>query len=114
MPPRNRRLNKDGSDPFGTAPLPFDLPKNRGAQEGAEAKKRWVKPEDYGKCPKCSALKVALMKQGDHLVWKEHTFATYGKARFTCAASGQRLCDLPEGEPALHYGEPMACTCRPK
>lgn len=107
-----RRLNKDGTDPFGTEPFDIELPAQPHAQEGAEAKKRWVKPEDYGKCPRCLAMKVGLMKQGDHLVWKEHSFATYGRARFTCEASGQRVCDMPEGQPSLHYDESLKCLCK--
>ena len=104
-----RRLNKDGTDPFGTEPFSFAV-QSTGKGEGT-GRQKTQKPADYGKCPKCQAWKIALLEQGDHLVWKEHSYATYGKARFTCAASGQRVCDLPEGEPSLHYTSPLSCTC---
>ncbi len=109
MPPKNR-LNKDGSDPYGTEPMDLDLPAQ--ASRGSEGSRRqYIKPADYGKCPRCTTPKVALIKHNGHLTWKVHTIATYGRARFECEASGQRVCDLPEGEPSLHYGKPLSCIC---
>ena len=103
-----RVLNKDGTDPFGTEQMPIVIPDQSPGE--TQKKKRYVKPEGYGKCPGCMAPRVALMKSGNHIVWKEHTKATYGRARFICHVSGSAFCQTGEGVPSLN-ADGFKCLC---
>lgn len=108
---RRRILNKDGTDPYGTEPFKLDVPVKH---TGESKRRRTAKPMDYGKCPCCHAAKIAVLRSGRHWVWKEHTYPTYSRARLTCHASGIAVCELPEGQPSIHFGEPLTCPCEGK
>lgn len=87
--------------------LPMDVPDQGGVEK---AKRRYVKPKAYGKCPKCLAEKVAVVQQGTHWAWKSHKYRTWSGASLECQASAVRICDLAEGRPNL-APEPVACPC---
>lgn len=77
---------------FDMAPLPAPM-------RAPEAEAR---PDGWASCPRCSAIKVALLGQGDHLTWKRHTYATWAGAHMECSASGVALCVLkPKDEHML-------------
>lgn len=111
--PKRTKLNADGSDPYGTAPMELDIEEHTGSNQGEGRRRQYLKPKDYGKCPRCTAAKVAVIQQGEHWVWKAHKIATYGRARFDCDAAGVPICQLPEpAAGSLHYGgATMTCPC---
>ncbi|NAE18326.1 hypothetical protein [Enterococcus hirae] len=51
-------------------------------------------------CPSCTqgghgpGGLVGLIRQGEHLLWREHTYPTWSGARLTCRASGVAVCEL--------------------
>lgn len=61
-----------------------------------------------GKCPECHKAKVGLLRQGNHLVWREHRYSTWSGAPMVCRASGVALCVAPEGNPPLNV-DPIRC-----
>lgn len=61
----------------------------------------YTKSVAQGKCPKCTKAKIGLVRQGEHLVWRHHTYRTWQNAPVECPASGVAVCVLPEGTPAI-------------
>lgn len=55
----------------------------------------------WGNCPRCRKGRVGVLRAGSHLVWREHTYATWGGARMTCAASGVPVCQATERPPTV-------------
>lgn len=93
---------------YDLTPLPIDL--------GPAFEKQMVESKAKAKpgvawlpCPDCTHLGAAVVRDGDHLVWREHWVKTYGNAQRQCRASGQRLCDLPQRK--MPQGKPLACPC---
>lgn len=75
-------------------PLPVDWAPAE--QVMVEESKRKTQPGvAWAPCPDCTHLGAALVRDGDHLVWRVHWVRTYGHADRQCRASGQRLCDAP-------------------
>lgn len=68
---------------FDMAPTPKSKPK-----------RHYIKPTGYVSCPLCSNQKVGFVLDGEHYVYKDHSYATWKGARFQCRAGGQRLCEL--------------------
>lgn len=86
--PRPRR---GAEDPLGTLPL-FDP----GPRWGRTAERsRTQRPAGHGPCPCCLGEKIAVIRAGQHLLWREHTYRTYSGAPITCAASLAGLCNAP-------------------
>ena len=80
-------------DELPTVPL-FEMKPTDRRNRGESAKRARV----YGwtKCPECQAHeRVAVVNSGTHMVYREHTFKTWGSAAMTCRASGVPLCQLP-------------------
>jgi len=62
------------------------------AGEGGQAAKTVAR----GRCPlHAHHALTSVVRDGDHLAWREHTFRTWSGAPFTCAGSLQRLCAQP-------------------
>jgi hypothetical protein len=91
-------------DPIGTGDLfdatPYD--------EGKARRPAGQKASAVGKCPCCHKAKVGLLRQGNHFVWREHTYRTWSGAPMTCRASGVTVCVAPEGEPRIN-SDPLMC-----
>lgn len=49
-----------------------------------------------GRCPECSNMRLGVVRQGDHLLWRVHTYTTWSGAKLTCRASGVATCVAPE------------------
>jgi hypothetical protein len=49
-----------------------------------------------GRCPECHNGRLGVVRQGEHLLWREHTYTTWSGARLTCRASGVATCVAPE------------------
>lgn len=49
-----------------------------------------------GRCPECSGQRVGVVRQGEHLVWREHMYTTWGGSRQLCRASNVATCVAPE------------------
>lgn len=82
----------------------------RGTYKEGEGKRRSV---EFGACPLCSIRRIGLVRQGEHLAWREHTFQTHGGLSLQCSATGQHLCDLPGRDVSDFTGEtPPTCSCR--
>jgi hypothetical protein len=86
MPPRKRKF-----DDVPTEPL-FDME----ATEDHSEKQKRVKSVASGRCPECKNLKLGVVRQGEHLLWREHTYTTWSGARITCRASLIATCVAPE------------------
>jgi hypothetical protein len=66
----------------------------------------------HASCPQCLNDKVGVVRQGNHLVYKDHWVATWSGSSRQCIAGGQRLCDLPPRDTYAHTGTPTPiCTC---
>lgn len=74
------------------------------AEDYRQEKQRgqYVKSVAQGKCPKCTREKIGLLRQGEHIVWRHHTYKTWHNVPVECPASGVAVCVLPEGEPVLN------------
>lgn len=92
-------------------PLPFEV-SDEGSAPGTESQQKSVRSVAWGRCPGCHTYKaIGLVPQGEHLAWRLHSVMTYGGARVTCAASGQRLCDQPAKQLPGVKAEPVKCRC---
>lgn len=50
-----------------------------------------------GRCPECiGGTRVGVVRQGEHLLWREHYYTTWSGARQLCRASGVATCIAPE------------------
>lgn len=67
-----------------------------------------VRPIGYVRCPKCSASKVAVVLSPTHVVYKVHSFVTWGGLPLPCHASGVALCQLSP-RPADPGAAPITC-----
>jgi hypothetical protein len=61
-----------------------------------------------GTCPICLVTSVGLVRQGNHVVWRLHSYMTWGGTRMPCPTSGVAVCVAPEQKP-LHPNEPVRC-----
>ena len=94
-------------DPLGTIPMFHVDPAPVTASE--EAKPKTVAS---GWCPRCPReRKVGMTRSGVHLWWNEHTVTTHGKITRTCAASSQRLCDMPAKDKDPVVDPAPQCPC---
>lgn len=87
------------SDAHGTPPM-FEAPE----QGRHKVRLPEVRSVAWGNCPCCHAgpvKPVGLVRQGDHLVWRGHDYATWSGARVQCPASWVALCNLPQRSPAV-------------
>lgn len=89
-------------------PLPLDLGPEHERQV-VESKRKANPGVAWAPCPDCTHLGAALVREGDHLVWREHWVKTYGNATRQCRASSQRLCDAPARK--VPQGKSPACPC---
>lgn len=105
-PPAVTPLPRSEDTPeYDTEPL-FDM--DRVAVKGPESKRAYLQPAGWVSCPKCVSLaRVAVMRSGIHLTYREHRFKTWSGGSITCVASLQRLCDLPPKPGSLI----PICTC---
>lgn len=99
------------SDAMGTPEL-FPM---RRTERGSEHRKRYVRPYGWARCPRCSEVNqpergIAVLVDGEHLVWKEHSYPTWAGTRMICQGSHQRVCDLPA---APNGTTQLRCTCSP-
>jgi len=67
-----------------------------------------VKSARQGNCPCCQALKSGLLWSGNHLVWRAHTYRTWGGTAVPCPSSGVAVCVAPERHP-LVSSDPAKC-----
>lgn len=74
-----------------TVPL-FDEPQRYLKQK----RSRGPRSVTFSDCPKCANLRVGLVRTGNHLVWREHTYTTWGGTSRPCTASGVAVCSLPD------------------
>lgn len=66
----------------------------------------------FGACPLCSKNKLGLVRQGVHLVWRDHTYQTHGGLSLQCSSTGQYLCEVPGRDVSDINGEqPPTCPC---
>ncbi len=71
----------------------FDVEPMRRARE----KRPVVRSVAQGNCPECTREKVGLVRQGIHIVWREHNLTTWAGTRIACRASGVAACVLTDG-----------------
>lgn len=65
----------------------------------------------WGNCPGCRKGRVGIIRGAFHLMWREHSYRTWGGALITCPSSGVPVCQLHERTPtALIRGRAM-CDC---
>lgn len=98
-----------GKDEIPTLPL-FDMEHVDPKAARTENSRRPLRSVAWGRCSRHSNPKeIGLVLVGKHLVWREHDYPTWGKARMTCDASGVHLCDCPARRvPGM---EPPTCPC---
>jgi len=89
-------------------PLPVDWQPAEQAMRD-EVKRKAQPGVAWQPCPDCTSLGAALVRDGDHLVWRVHFVKTYGNAQRQCRASGQRLCDAPHRK--VPQGKTLPCPC---
>lgn len=70
----------------------FDAGPRRGK---TRERNRAQKPIGHAPCPCCLGEKIAVIRSGQHSLWREHTYRTYSGAPITCAASLAALCNAP-------------------
>jgi hypothetical protein len=64
----------------------------------------------WGDCPRCvDNVRVAMIRSGQHLIWREHTITTWGGAKMTCTGSLVALCDLAPGPGEVRNQGPRYC-----
>lgn len=49
-----------------------------------------------GRCPECSNGRVGAVRQGEHVLWREHYYTTWAGTRQLCRASNVATCVAPE------------------
>lgn len=66
------------------------------------------------RCPSCNRSTTSgekkltgLVRQGTHLVWREHDVVTWGGAKLPCPASGTAVCTNPAK--SMPYVEAVRC-----
>lgn len=64
----------------------------------------------FGACPDCSAFKVGLIRQGAHLVWRDHSYRTHGGTSLQCRAVAVTLCSAPARSTTFSTEVPT-CPC---
>lgn len=90
---------------YDTEPL-FDM--DRIPVKGNESKRTYQQPAGWVQCPKCVSLaRVAVMRDGIHLTYREHRFKTWSGGHITCVASLQRSCVIAPKPGSLT----PVCTC---
>lgn len=101
----------DDDDPIPTISLfPMTPTVAKPHRPIGEAAKRVVVVGWVG-CPKCSAgERTAVIRDGEHLVYRPHTYRTWSGAPMECGASWQRLCDL-RMKPWTGAGAIAGCIC---
>lgn len=74
-----------------------------------EPKQRSAASVAWGNCPGCRKGRIGAVRTAEHLVWREHTYTTWGGARMTCTASGVPVCRLTERQPTERVAGRVAC-----
>jgi hypothetical protein len=84
----------------------LDLPERARGQE----RKKYLKSSAQGNCSDCATQKkIGLVRQGEHIVWRQHWIKTWGNAVRQCRASGAPVCEAPA---RVIPGEtPPKCPC---
>ena len=77
----------------------FDAEPLREQKPRRPASQRSIK---QGHCPMCLRGATGLIRMGVHLVWRPHTYRTWGGTQMPCAASGVAVCVAPERPPYRH------------
>lgn len=98
-------------DGIETLPL-FKMAKAK-ANRGESAKR--VAVAGWVTCPRCRPNdRTAVIRDGAHLVYRQHTYQTWSGNKIECQASHQRLCTLPP-KPWLGtnpHPPTERCTCQ--
>jgi hypothetical protein len=96
-------------DDVPTLPL-FDVEHVEQGSSRTENSRRPARSVAWGRCSRhANPKEIGLVRQGEHLYWREHDYPTWGKARMTCDASGVRLC---ESSARTVPGQPTpTCDC---
>lgn len=63
-----------------------------------------------GRCPECSNARLGVVRQGEHLLWREHYFTTWSGAKQICRASNVATCVAPE-RLSRDYPQHVALLC---
>lgn len=80
------------TDPIETLPL-FNMEPSEKRARGEVAKRTPV--AGWTSCPNCrSHERVAVVWDGEHLVYRHHTYTTVRGTQIECPASWQRVCVL--------------------
>lgn len=106
----NRRRHRD----VPTIPMPgTEVPRLSGSE--LRKTKTYRRPMGWAACPRCSSGRVAVLPDAGHLVYREHTYATYSGAAMPCQASHQRVCVLPpRSAPDPGWTVVYGCPCEGK
>lgn len=64
-----------------------------------------------GRCPECSNMRLGVVRQGQHLVWRQHYYITWSGAQVVCRASGVATCVAPERVSEHYRNETVALLC---
>jgi hypothetical protein len=71
-------------------------------------RRRGLRSVAQGTCPVCLGSPVGQVRQGNHVVWRLHSYMMWGGTRMPCATSGVGVCVAPERNP-LHPSDPVRC-----
>lgn len=96
-------------NPPVTPPL-FDTP----VQVVTKAKTRSIASVAWGNCPGCRKGRVGIIRGAFHLMWREHSYRTWGGALITCPSSGVPVCQLHERIPTVLIRGRVLCDCEPR
>ncbi|HEY9408955.1 MAG TPA: hypothetical protein VIP77_05180 [Jiangellaceae bacterium] len=96
-------MNKSTNKMPPTIPL-FDEP-----ARVRKPKNRSVPSVAWGNCPGCRKGRVGVIRTATHLVWREHTYMTWGGTSMTCTASGVPVCRATERTPTLLQRGRVTC-----
>ena len=94
--------------------LPIDIPPQPVRSTSERATESPVKSVAWGRCPGCNRYKaIGLVPLGQHLVWRAHTYMTYGNVKTPCRASLTRLCEQPARVlPGVDATAAPKCRCQ--
>lgn len=104
------RHARKGDDPYGTD-LMFEVAKPV-AMRGEGSRAKAPRSAEFAYCPSCHPTdrkglkRTGLIRQGAHLVWRQHNLVTWSGGRRPCISSGVPVCQHPPT-----HGIVINCTC---